>query len=57
MHGFMTTEIEWEWQQMGSNNEPQNYSDLISVGGQTFHPQLVEQVTWYKDFIYIFYYQ
>jgi len=24
---------------MGSNNETQNYSDLISVGGQTFHPQ------------------
>jgi len=42
---------------MGSNNEPQNYSDLISVGGQTFHLQLVEQVTLYKEFIYIFYYQ
>jgi len=42
---------------MGSNNEPQYYSDLISVGGQTFHLQLVEQVTWYKEFIHIFYYQ
>lgn len=39
------------------NNEPQNYSDLISVGGQTFHLKLVEQVTRYKNFIYIFYYQ
>ena len=42
---------------MGSNNEPQNYSDLISVGGQTFHLQLTEQVTSYMDIIYIFYYQ
>ena len=42
---------------MDSNNEPQNYGDLINVGGQTFHLQLVKQVAWYKDFVYIFYYQ
>jgi hypothetical protein len=27
---------------MGSNNEPQNDSDLISMAGPMVHPQLVE---------------